>query len=44
MQSTGIESVHQRLQNVLLPDHLGEVTGPPLAGENLMRHARSSVR
>ena len=43
VQSTGLQRVHQGLQNVLLPDHLGEVAGSPLAGQNLMSHAKPSV-
>ena len=43
MESPGFQRVHQRLQHMLLPDHLGEVAGSPFSGENLMRHARPSA-
>ncbi|TPW18000.1 MAG: Uncharacterized protein FD130_433, partial [Halothiobacillaceae bacterium] len=38
VQAIVIERINQRAQDMLLPYHLLEITGTPLAGQNLVTH------
>ena len=44
MQPPAVERVDERAQDVFLPDHFGELPGPPLAGEYEITHSEFEVR